>query len=154
MVHSSGMTRGEATRQRIVEAAIKAFAQNGFDGTRLDAIAKTLGVTRQTLLFHFKDKLGLYDAAVENLLRSAGDFTPRERSEFHSLYAYVEYLVASTVDFHIEHPEFARITNHFLLNPAPVADETSPAVSTMVELWQGVLNEGKTRDVSLQSVIH
>lgn len=152
------MTKGEATKQRILEASIKEFAQHGFSGTRLDAIARELGVTRQTLLFHFKDKLGLYDAAIECLLAKAETFArPQLREEFDSLYAYVDYLVRSTVNFHFELPEFARITNHFLLNPAPVADEASPTVSGMVALWQAVLEEGhssgETRDVTLQSVI-
>ena len=152
-------TKGEATRQRILTTSIKAFARQGFSGTRLDDIARELGVTRQTLLFHFKDKLGLYDAALESLLADAESFTPPvPRAQFPSLHAYVRHLVHSTVTFHLQLPEFARISNQFLLNPAPGAENTSPGVARMVLLWQQVLDEGKAsgltrHEVSLHSVI-
>ena len=95
---------------------------------------------------------------MEWLLSSAeqvADIKPRE--DFESLPEFVEYLVRSTVEFHFAHPEFSRMANHFLLTPAPSTEEASPAMSTMVEQWHQVLEEGRsaglTRDVPLPHVI-
>lgn len=155
---TSSNSRGEATRQRILQASAKAFASFGYAGTGLNPIASELGITRQALLFHFKDKLGLYDATVEWLLSSAEQVADiRSRQDFDSLQQFVVYLVSSTVEFHFNHPEFSRMANHFLLTPAPSTEDASPAMSTMVEQWYCVLEEGRstglTRDVPLPHLI-
>ena len=151
-------SRGASTRKRILEVSIQAFAQRGYVGTSLDSIAGELGITRQAVLFHFKDKVRLYDAAVESLLESAAlAARRRQREDFDSLSDYVAHLVASAVDFQFALPEFSRMTVYFLLSPAPSAEEPVSSVSGMVAQWQEVLEEGRrtgqTRDVPLQSVI-
>ncbi|MCB1030403.1 MAG: TetR/AcrR family transcriptional regulator, partial [Acidimicrobiales bacterium] len=59
------------TRERILVAALDAFAERGVDGTSLDAVATVVGVRKQTLLYWFASKeqllLGVVDHAVEEL---------------------------------------------------------------------------------------
>ena len=43
-------------RERIMEAATKLFAAQGFHGTSVDAIAAALGATKPFVYYHFKDK--------------------------------------------------------------------------------------------------
>jgi AcrR family transcriptional regulator len=43
-------------RERIMEAATKLFAEQGFHGTSVEAIAAALGVTKPFVYYHFKDK--------------------------------------------------------------------------------------------------
>lgn len=47
------------TRGRVIAAATVAFADRGVAGTSLDDLARTLGVTKQTILYHFRSKDGL-----------------------------------------------------------------------------------------------
>ncbi|MEM9131279.1 MAG: TetR/AcrR family transcriptional regulator [Actinomycetota bacterium] len=47
------------TRARVIAAATVAFADRGVAGTSLDDLARTLGVTKQTVLYHFRSKDGL-----------------------------------------------------------------------------------------------
>ena len=42
-----------------------AFADRGVAGTSLDELARQLGVTKQTILYHFGSKGGLVDAVLE-----------------------------------------------------------------------------------------
>ena len=51
-------------RDKIVSAALRLFAEQGFDATSLDAIAKSLGVTRGALYWHFKNKAALFSAVL------------------------------------------------------------------------------------------
>lgn len=44
------------TRRRIIEAATRRFAQQGFKGTRLDDIADDVGLTKTAVLKHFGSK--------------------------------------------------------------------------------------------------
>ena len=44
------------TRQRILDAALDLFTEQGFDGTSLRQIAEQLGVTKAALYYHFESK--------------------------------------------------------------------------------------------------
>ena len=56
-VHSSAKKRGNADkRDRILRAAIKVFAKNGFYATRVSEIAKAAGVADGTIYLYFKNK--------------------------------------------------------------------------------------------------
>lgn len=55
------LSKGEATKGRILEVAEKVFAEVGYSATKLDSIAELAGVKRSTVLHYFKTKQDLYD---------------------------------------------------------------------------------------------
>lgn len=57
----------EATRRRIVDAAIDAFAEHGFDGAGTRDIAARATVTQGLVTYHFASKLDLWRAAADQL---------------------------------------------------------------------------------------
>jgi TetR/AcrR family transcriptional regulator len=59
-----------STRERILDGALKAYAERGFEATSLDALAADVGVKKQTILYWFLSKDALLEALIE---RSAGD---------------------------------------------------------------------------------
>jgi TetR/AcrR family transcriptional regulator len=59
------------TPNRILEAALTSFSGRGFEATSLDALASSLGITKQTILHHFKSKDQLLSAVID---RTALDF--------------------------------------------------------------------------------
>jgi len=61
----------EAARLAILDAAEVAFAENGFDGARIDAIAAGSGYNKSLIFHYFGDKLGLYREIVA---RARGQF--------------------------------------------------------------------------------
>lgn len=54
-------------RAKILDAAISAFAQDGFDQTKMDRIAAGAMITKPILYDHFPSKLALYQAVLEAL---------------------------------------------------------------------------------------
>src|SRR5947209_15122010 len=56
----------EATRQQIVEAAQRLFFEHWYDAVTLALIAREAGVSAQTVLNHFGDKEGVFDAVVDH----------------------------------------------------------------------------------------
>jgi AcrR family transcriptional regulator len=158
MTSNAVLKKGEATRQSILAVATQSFASNGYAGTRLDQIAGELGVTRQTLLFHFKDKAGLYQATLERLFKDRDHaLETRDRDEFDSLAEYIDSLVTDSVVYYLDHPEFAKMMLRFLMSQEPRASEPQPTVVTMLDRWQAVLKEGiesgQTREVPLSNLI-
>jgi AcrR family transcriptional regulator len=49
-------TKSKDTRERILDAALDLFIEQGFDGTSLRQIAEQLGVTKAALYYHFESK--------------------------------------------------------------------------------------------------
>lgn len=57
----------EERRAKILDAAISAFAVEGYDQTKMDRIAAGANVTKPVLYDHFPSKLALYRAVIEAL---------------------------------------------------------------------------------------
>jgi TetR/AcrR family transcriptional regulator len=53
-----------STKHRVVAVATVAFAERGVNGASLDDLARQLGVTKQTILYHFGSKDGLVAAVL------------------------------------------------------------------------------------------
>ena len=60
------------TRVAVIAAAADAFSRRGFDGVTVDDIAKTAGVNKAMIYYHFADKLTLYRHIVCAMLDEAG----------------------------------------------------------------------------------
>jgi len=58
----------ESAKEAILNAAEKAFSEKGFDGARVDQIAKEAGVNKALLYYYFKSKKGLMNALYERLI--------------------------------------------------------------------------------------
>ena len=52
-------------KEKIVQAAIESFAQTGFDRTKMEDIAKRLGLSKGTIYLYFKSKEDLFLAICE-----------------------------------------------------------------------------------------
>ncbi|MCM0641208.1 TetR/AcrR family transcriptional regulator [Cellulomonas wangsupingiae] len=57
--------RPRVTRDQWVDAATTAFRRDGLAGVRVEALARTLGVTKGSFYWHFDDRRALVDAVVE-----------------------------------------------------------------------------------------
>jgi AcrR family transcriptional regulator len=62
-----GYTRGDETRQRIIDAAIEVFGEQGFDAATTRQIALHAGVNPPALQYYFENKEGVYLACAEHL---------------------------------------------------------------------------------------
>jgi len=59
--------RGDATRQRLIEAAIEIFGVNGFDGTSTRMLAERAQANLGAIPYYFGGKAGLYRAAAQHI---------------------------------------------------------------------------------------
>jgi len=106
-----------ATQEAILNAAEVVFAENGFDGARIDAIAAAAGYNKSLIFHYFDDKLGLYSAMLQRDQRQAIEMQVRI---FDSLLAedtisagafrdFLERVVRATFDYDVAHPRLLRI---------------------------------------------
>ena len=64
--------RSVVTQQKLLDAAIEAFSENGFKGTSTRDIAERAGVHHPLITYHFKNKDRLWRAAADKIFRDFG----------------------------------------------------------------------------------
>src|SRR2546430_9355073 len=60
----------KATREKIIKAASRAFARNGYEGASIRAIVAEADVNQAAINYHFGSKEGLYRAVLQAALRA------------------------------------------------------------------------------------
>ena len=100
-VRSGGGTRSGAARQRVLDAAVDLFAENGVSGTSLQMIADRLGVTKAAVYHQFQSKedivLGLITPALEQISEIIGQ-AERARSRSAAVDTTLRGLIDLLVD--------------------------------------------------------
>lgn len=67
-VRKAGARKGEASsRELLLAAARREFARRGFEGARVDEIARRAGVNKQLVYHHFGNKENLYRLVLESV---------------------------------------------------------------------------------------
>jgi TetR/AcrR family transcriptional regulator len=93
--------RSIVTQQKLLDAAIEAFSENGFKGTSTRDIAERAGVHHPLITYHFKNKGQLWRAAANHIFIGLGKSLAKSLEENQGLnakermsemiYAYVRY---------------------------------------------------------------
>ncbi|MCC6648828.1 MAG: TetR/AcrR family transcriptional regulator [Polyangiaceae bacterium] len=85
------------TRRRLLDAALREFAQKGFAGARLREIAGAAGVQQALIHHYFSDKGGLYRAVLDRAIADTAEggwrILERGREPTPTIEAFVELLV-------------------------------------------------------------
>lgn len=61
--------RALAKAEQILQGATQVFLAQGYDSASMDQVAKTAGVSKQTLYTYFADKQALFEALVERMAK-------------------------------------------------------------------------------------
>src|SRR2546423_3604385 len=59
------MSDGAGTRSRLLEAAVEVFAEDGYEGARVQEIARRAGLTTGAIYAQFRNKAELLQQAIE-----------------------------------------------------------------------------------------
>ena len=55
-----------STKEKILEAALTLFAENGYDGTSVEQIANIVGIKAPSLYKHYKGKEDILNALIDS----------------------------------------------------------------------------------------
>ena len=98
------------TRARILECALEAFAERGFEGATVRDIAAAAGVNHGLIKYHFGDKDNLWKSAVEFLfIRMHDEISPPEGDDKLPAFEQLKSWIRRYVAYCARHPEHARI---------------------------------------------
>lgn len=109
MTSQSAAEKRDGTIRRILDAAAKSFAESGFEGARMDKIAKRAKINKAMIYYHIGDKKALYAEVLHDII---GNATDRFKNKINRLQTPEEKLkalihaMAATMD---QHPPLASI---------------------------------------------
>lgn len=101
----------DATRDKILDAALETFAELSFEGASTRAIATRAGVTQPLLNYHFSSKDELWRAAVDRLFATLGETMGARVAGLRGVdeATSLRLIVREFVYFSARHPELHRI---------------------------------------------
>ncbi len=93
----------------IFQAAVKVFADSGFDQAKMDDIAKEAGVAKGTIYYHFKSKEDLFVGLMTEGAQKLIDFAKRKIAPHDSPTGQMQALLESHVHFYVENAMLAKL---------------------------------------------
>jgi TetR/AcrR family transcriptional regulator len=106
-----------------MEAAAELFGRSGFEGVRVEQIARQAGVNKAMISYHFKGKRGLYVAILEDLLGGiSSDLAILAGSSFPAD-ERLRQIVRIVAAHSLRHPSFAAVLIREVMTGAAHLDD-------------------------------
>lgn len=101
----------DATKARILKAALNEFARNGFGGARVDVIAEKADANKRMLYHYFGSKEDLFQTVLENAYIDIRDAEQKLALDHLPPKEALARLVRFTWEYYLKHPEFITLVN-------------------------------------------
>jgi len=124
-----------ATRQQILQAALKRFAQKGYAGTTVRDIVKAARVTTPVLYYYFRNKADLYRALVDWAAEERMRLMREAASRAESLAEQLKEICVALFEFAKANVELTRLAFATAL-AAP--GEVPPQAHCFEKGWQSI----------------
>jgi AcrR family transcriptional regulator len=101
----------DATRAKILEAALVEFAEHGLPDTRIEDVADRARVNRRMIYYYFGSKEGLYLAALEAVYLELIEVESRIDIEHMDAVEAIAAMVDLKIDHYTHYPRFVAFLN-------------------------------------------
>lgn len=146
----------ERTRQAILKAALREFAQEGVSGARTDHIASAAHVNKALIYYYFQDKEELYGAVLDQVFSGLAerinqvldcDLPPREKVLAYAA-AHFDYIAASPLYPRVVQREMMRAGRKGSPHIRRMVDRfLRPVQMRLAELFRAGMESGDFRRV-------
>lgn len=96
----------DATRAKILQAALGEFGERGLSEASTDDIAERCGVNKRMIYYYFGSKEGLYLAALESVFERFVELEKEIEVEHLEPAAAIEAMINLKIDYYLENPHF------------------------------------------------
>jgi TetR/AcrR family transcriptional regulator len=116
--------RSIVTQQKLLDAAIEAFSENGFKGTSTRDIAERAGVHHPLITYHFKNKDQLWRAAADYIFSAFGKMLASSVEEHRQMCPKkrMSILIRVYLNYAKEHPALHKVMVQEASYPNPRLD--------------------------------
>ena len=111
-VQSEPRSKGERTRERILDLTYESVIRKGFSATSIEELVEAAGITKSGFFYHFRDKADLARQLIESYTqknaRFLDDMTRRARDlsddPLHSFLIFLKLYAEGMEDETVDHP--------------------------------------------------
>lgn len=140
-----------STSDQLLDVAERLFADRGFEGVSIAAIADELGLTKQALLHHFGNKAALYGAVIKRLSQNVEGLAQAGSGASAGAGSQLEQTFIALYRWSVHSPDGARLLMRELLdnNRRAAHVETwylKPFVLTLAAQVKAARRPKRTRD--------
>jgi AcrR family transcriptional regulator len=131
------------SRDRLLAAAAERFADRGYDGASVDAIARAARLNKAMIYYHFGSKAGLYRAIVQDVFRSVLAVVTAEARRDASPEHKVRQFVLGIARVIGSRPYFPALWLHEFAVGVPHLDKSTLSYAArVVETLAAIIEEG------------
>ncbi|MDH3656464.1 MAG: TetR/AcrR family transcriptional regulator [Myxococcales bacterium] len=147
VIHSAANKRKSSApdkRDRILKAAVKVFAKNGFYATRVSEIAKAAGVADGTIYLYFKNKddvlISIFEDGIQRLLTILRKVAASDDRVEHRITRIIELQLGLLED---QRDLAEVITVNLRQSSRLLKQYAAPLFMEYIEVLAGVVDEGQ-----------
>lgn len=139
------MKKSDITKQKILKAAEKAFAEKGLYGARVDEISEASETNKRMIYAYFGNKEGLYLAVLESVYSKMADSESKLLDKEADCKESIQKVIYHYFSFLYENPEFVKIVMWENLNEASFFKQSDAAKikGSSLELLEEKLKQGQ-----------
>lgn len=132
------------TRQRVIDAACRCFAQNGYGPATNTLIAEVAGVTAGSVYYHFGTKHKLFESVCDDVYGQIVTRSVQAMAGPHSVPGLLRAVLIEAMRINHESPELAAF-----VASAPVDARRHPELAPAFEKQAAVMTEALTHAVTV-----
>ena len=138
----------EASRRTIVRNAITLFSQKGYAGASMDELAKMSDLNKAMIFYYFKNKKGLYEAVMHEILQEIYQTITEENKLHDNPLDELEGFIQTYASFACSHPYLPALLLKELSDSGAVIPEVLFAsMRKLFALFSDILRRGEERGI-------
>jgi len=143
----------DETIRHILEAAAKTFSEVGFEGARMDEIAKRATVNKATIYYHIGDKKALYAEVLHDIIGNALERSLRNLQDTQSPEEKLKSYISSVTHTMDQHPYLAPIMMREQISGGQNLPEvTARLLANIIGTLTDILEEGAKQGVFIETI--
>lgn len=146
-------SRGEATRQRILDTAERVFAELGYAAARLEDVAQQVGIKRASIVYYYRNKQALYEAVESRLFEALAAEIKGRLARITPEQPRLQVMADCWLDFMVKRPTAARLVTRNSADVYPAGSDPVRYSGGILTAWEQALTEAGGTDIAPEQLL-
>ncbi|MBW1866776.1 MAG: TetR/AcrR family transcriptional regulator [Deltaproteobacteria bacterium] len=152
MTPQSTVEKRDSAIRRILDSAADSFAKSGFEGARMDKIAKHAKINKAMIYYHIGDKKALYARVLHDIIGDAADRFKETVDRIKTPEEKLKRLIRTIADTMDQHPHLAPIMlREQASGGRNLPDVIAQAFAAIIGIVTDILEKGTKQGVFIKT---